>query len=80
MFPSDDDKDIWKLLQEFHKQPITIIKYEPEIELLTENEDVHLCIGNIDSLIDLALATGDKEWFMELTNKRAAMAHGRKWN
>jgi hypothetical protein len=31
---------------------------------------IRLSMTEIDSLIDLALMTNDKEWFMELTNKR----------
>lgn len=31
---------------------------------------IRLSVTEIDSLIDLALMTNDKEWFVELTNQR----------
>jgi hypothetical protein len=38
-----------------------------------EPENINLDERDIDSMIDLALATGDKEWFVELTEKKAAI-------
>jgi hypothetical protein len=41
-------------------------------EIVVANDDLHLCsdesfhIGDIPALIDLALMTGDREWFEKL--------------
>lgn len=39
-----------------------------------EDEPVVLSKGEYRELIDLALATGDKEWFLELTEKMESVA------
>lgn len=48
---------------------------EKEVPNSSENDKpVVLSKGEYQELIDLALATGDKEWFFELTKKMESVA------
>jgi uncharacterized protein YpiB (UPF0302 family) len=67
MFNEDETK---ALLREIRK-----IKAEARIRELLAERAPHYSKAQLEFLIDLALLTDDKEWFMELTGRLKGKAH-----
>lgn len=68
-----DEYGLQKIFAQYFEARYNALReYESEIKA---KEDVKLDKNDIQSLIDVALSTGDKEWFMELSSKLKGEAY-----